>query len=85
VRVWVDHASCVPLRMQFFAIGGTLAKELRADPASLAQHGPVWIATGFQLKDLHEQTDTTLQVGDVEIDVDLPDRLFSERLLAQGN
>ena len=85
VQVWVDRASCVPLRMNFFAKGGTLAKELSTDPASIAQHGEVWFASSFRLQDLHEQTETKLQLGDVEIDTELPDRLFSERALAQGN
>jgi hypothetical protein len=71
--------------MEFVAKGGALAKELVADPATLAQHGDVWLASGFLLRDLHEQTETTLQLGDVEMDVELADKLFSERALAQGN
>jgi hypothetical protein len=85
VQVWVDQVKCVPLRMKFFAKGGALAKELSTDPASIAQHGDVWFASSLRLRDLHEQTETTLELGDVEIDTELPDRLFSERALAQGN
>jgi hypothetical protein len=85
VRAWVDRASCVPLRMEFVAKGGALAKELVTDAATLAQRGELWLASGFLLRDLHEQTETTLRLGDIEMDVDLPDRLFSERALAQGN
>jgi hypothetical protein len=85
VRTWLDRDTCVPLRMEFIAKGGTLAKELSVDPATLEQHGAIWVARGFKLRDLHEQTETVLMLGEIEIDPDLPDRLFSERLLAQGN
>jgi hypothetical protein len=85
VRAWIDRASCVPLRMEFVAKGGALAKELVTDAATLAQRGELWLASGFLLRDLHEQTETQLRLGEIEVDVDLPDRLFSERALAQGN
>lgn len=85
VQVWVDRTSCVPLKMEFYAKGGALAKELSTDPATIAKQGEFWVASGFRLKDLHEQTETSLRLGDVEIDTELPDRLFSERALAQGN
>jgi Outer membrane lipoprotein-sorting protein len=85
VRTWLDRATCVPLRMEFVAKGGALAKELSVDPATLEQHGDVWVASGFKLRDLHEQTETLLTLGAIELDVELPDRLFSERGLAQGN
>jgi hypothetical protein len=71
--------------MEFVAKGGMLAKELTVDPATLEQHGAIWVARGFKLRDLHEQTETVLVLGAIEIDPDLPDRLFSERMLAQGN
>lgn len=85
VKAWVDQTSCVPLRMEFVAKGGSIAKELSADAATIAQRGSIWTASSFVLRDLHEQTETTLQLGAIETDVDLPDRLFSERALAQGN
>lgn len=85
VKAWVDQQSCVPLRMEFVAKGGSIAKQLSADPATFAQRGSIWVASAFTLRDLHEQTETALRLGEIEIDVDLPDRLFSERALAQGN
>lgn len=85
VKTWLDRDTCVPLRMEFVAKGGALAKELTTDPATLAQHGAIWTASSFRLRDLHEQTETALTLGAIEVDADLPDRLFSERALAQGN
>ncbi|MCU0667725.1 MAG: outer membrane lipoprotein-sorting protein [Myxococcota bacterium] len=85
VKAWVDQKSCVPLRMEFVAKGGSLAKELTSDPATFSQRGSIWVASAFVLRDLHEQTETALELGEIEADVDLPDRLFSERALAQGN
>jgi hypothetical protein len=85
VRAWIDRASCVPLRMEFVAKGGALAKELVTDAATLEQRGAIWVASGFRLRDLHEQTETAMALGEIEVDTELPDRLFSERALAQGN
>lgn len=85
VRTWLDRDTCVPLRMEFVSKGGALAKELSTDPTTLSQHGAIWVASSFRLRDLHEQTETAMTLGEIELDVDLPDRLFSERALAQGN
>jgi hypothetical protein len=85
VKAWVDAETCVPLRLGLYARSGSLAKELSADPPSLARHGSVWVAHAVVLRDLQEQTETRLELGKLEVDVDVPDRIFSERTLTQGN
>ncbi|MEB2344307.1 MAG: outer membrane lipoprotein-sorting protein [Deltaproteobacteria bacterium] len=85
VRAWIDQETCVPLRLELFARGGSLAKELTADPSSLTKHGEVWAAHTVVLRDLQEQTETRVELGRLEIDTNLPDKLFSERALTQGN
>lgn len=85
VKAWIDQSTCIPLRMHFVAKGGSVAKELTSDPTTFAKQGSIWVSSRFVLRDLHEQTETTLELGEIETDVDLPDRLFSERALAQGN
>jgi len=85
VKAWVDAETCVPLRLELYARGCSLAKVLSADPASLSRHGSVWVAHAVVLRDLQEQTETRLELGKLEVDVDVPDRIFSERTLLQGN
>lgn len=85
VRAWIDQATCVPLALELYARNGGLAKELTVDPSSLTRHGEVWAAHALLLRDLQEQTETRLELGKLEIDGDLPDKLFSERALTQGN
>jgi outer membrane lipoprotein-sorting protein len=85
VRAWIDTETCVPLKLELYTQNGTLAKELTADPSSLARHGEVWAAHALTLRDLQEQTETRVDLGKLEIDVDVPDKLFSERALTQGN
>lgn len=85
VRAWIDHETCVPLRLELYARGGGLAKELTVDPSSLTKHGEFWAAHTVVLRDLQEQTETRVDLGKLEIDGDLPDKLFSERALTQGN
>jgi hypothetical protein len=85
VRAWIDTATCVPLKLELYARSGSLAKELTVDPSSLAQHGAVWAAHAVLLRDLQEQTETRVDLGKLEVDAEVPDRLFSERSLTQGN
>jgi hypothetical protein len=84
VIAWVDVDTCVPLKIELYARGGGISKDLVADPASLTQHGNVWVAHSFTLHDHQENTETRLELGKLEIDVDIPDRTFSERMLTQG-
>lgn len=85
VRAWVDRQTCVPLKLELYARGGGLAKELTVDPSSLAKHGEVWAGHSLLLRDLQEQTETRVELGKLEIDAAMPDKLFSERALTQGN
>ena len=85
VQARVDAVTCVPLEIDLYARSGTLAKQLVADPSSLSRHGSVWVAHSVLLRDLQEQTETRLELGKLEVDVEVPDRMFSERTLTQGN
>jgi len=84
VRAWVDAETCVPLKMELYARGGELAKVLTTDASTLTRQGPLWVAHAFRLRDLQEGTETRLELGELQVDVDVPDRLFSERTLTQG-
>lgn len=85
VQARVDAETCVPLEIDLYARSGALAKQLVADPSSLSRHGSVWVAHSVLLRDLQEQTETRLELGKLEVDVEVPERMFSERTLTQGN
>jgi len=85
VRAWIDADTCVPLELELYSRSGSLAKELTVDPSSLAKHGGIWAPHSLLLRDLQEQTETRVELGKLEVDVDVPDKIFSERALTQGN
>ena len=80
----VDTASCVALRTEFFERGESPRKVLDADPSSLTRDGERWIATHFEMLDKNNQTRTMLTIEHREIDVELPDHLFSPKRLGEG-
>lgn len=73
----VDQETCVPLKLEFHARGGGLRKVLTADPASLAREGKGWLARSVSIRDLANETETRLEILEIEVDGDVPDRLFT--------
>lgn len=84
VLAWIDVETCVLLKLELYGRGGALAKVLTTDPATLEKSGALWVAKAFTLRDLEEQTETRLEFGAIEVDGDVPERLFSERALMSG-
>jgi hypothetical protein len=84
IVVFVDHSTCVILRMEFYERDGEPRKVLRARPESLFQEGGRWLAREVEMSDLRDQTTSRLRVVEVENDVDLPDRLFNPTFLDRG-
>lgn len=83
--VWrIDRQTCVPLEAEFYGADDELQKRLTADAESLVKEGGVWIATRMRMQDLSNETHTRLHLDGVEIDVEIPDREFSESRLARG-
>jgi hypothetical protein len=73
----------VPLRIEFYDVGGELAKRLVADPARITREGRGWLANAVVLEDLKTDTRTELVVREIEVDADLPDRLFDSANLGR--
>jgi hypothetical protein len=72
----IDQASCLPLRLQFFEVGGRLRKEITADPSFLQQRGDVWVAHAMLIRDARDGTSTHFMVDTHQQDVLLPDGDF---------
>lgn len=77
IVAFVDRETCVPVRMEFHAPGGSLRKMLTADPASLSREGRGWVARSVAIRDLAQETETRLEIRAIEVDADVPDRLFT--------
>lgn len=76
MRFWIDHASCRPLRGEFFE-GKTLRKRYSASAESLrgATDGGQYLSLGT-MEDLAQGSRTELRVLKLEFDVPLPPQLF---------
>lgn len=75
---FVDRETCVPLKIEFYESGGSLRKVMTADPAKLHQAGHMWVPMNLRMKDLKRESESKLAIEEVEIDVEIPDRRFSQ-------
>ena len=53
-----------------------MLKILTVDPGKIRRTGGIRVADSMTIEDLKNEVVTELQVGQVQIDVDLPDRMF---------
>lgn len=78
IVVWVDRERCVPLRVEFYERDETPAKILTAPPEQVVREGQGWVPTELRLENVGAGTRSTLLVKDVELDVELPDKDFTQ-------
>ena len=50
----------------------------------LSQAGDVWLAREYLMRDLRDETETTMIVEEVEVGKPIPRKIFSERELVSG-
>ena len=81
IVTYVDRETCLLRRAEFFGKGGTLRKLLDVDWSSVEQVGRHWFPKRIVQKDEIEGTHTTLLIEEIEVDVDLPTRMFSRSAL----
>jgi hypothetical protein len=80
---FVDQETCVALKSEFFETGAQPRRRLLADPATLSKEGESWIARTVTMKDLKDGGETRIEVKDIQPDVDIPDRNFSQSRLSR--
>jgi hypothetical protein len=76
VTFFVDPETCVPLKTDFHEMGDKLRKTAMADPDAIHREGKISLARSIRIKDLKREVETDLIVEEVQIDSDLPDRIF---------
>lgn len=80
----VDRETCLPLRIEFYEGGGKLRKVLRADPEHFAPSGERWVARRTTMEDEVTGTRSVLEVESIDLDPEVPDRLFTLSRLRRG-
>jgi outer membrane lipoprotein-sorting protein len=78
---YVDQQRCVTLKTVFYEAGDQIRKTLLADASSIEQVDGVWIPRKVRIEDARTQTHTELEVGKIEFDVEIPDRVFTRSSL----
>lgn len=73
----IDKDTCVPLQLEFYEAGRVLRKRLTSDPASLQQQDGRWMARGLEMRDLRDDTRTTVQIDKIEYNEKLADTVFN--------
>ena len=82
---YVEQERCIPLKSEFFEGRGEATKVLSVDPAQVRRVKSAWVPSRVQMRNLKENTHTDLVFVKVAIDVDIPDRIFSQRSLSKGH
>lgn len=83
--LYVDQASCLPLRVEAFDLQDKLRKVIDIEPATIRELGGAFVASEIRAEDKQERTHSVLRVEAVEFEVELPENLFSQRELEQGH
>ncbi len=84
ILYYIERERCVPLRAEFYEPGGTLRKRFEVAVDSVAQHGDRYLPMAMTMRDLANQSHTTVTVIDVELDRELRDRVFEPGELERG-
>ena len=84
IVTFIDKETCVQLRSEFYERGDRARKVLAANTSTLSREGDVWLAREYLMRDLRDETETTMIVEEVEMGKPVPRKLFSERELVSG-
>jgi hypothetical protein len=78
---YVDHARCVPLRIELFERSNQLRKTVTLPLDHMTEEPSGWVPRLVRVADLVDETHTLLIVQEIDTAAELPDRLFSVRQL----
>ncbi len=81
---FIDKETCVLLRSDFYERGDRARKLLTAKTSTLSREGDFWFAREYLMRDLRDETETTMIVEEVEVGKPIPRKMFSERELVSG-
>jgi len=77
VVTYVARDTCLPLKSEMWERGERLRKVLTADRESVFQRDGVRISQNLLMEDLRDKTSTQLVVSDIEVEVEIPRKVFT--------
>ncbi len=84
ILTFIDKDTCIQLRSEFYERGDRARKVLTAKTSTLTREADVWLAREYLMRDLRDETETTMIVEEVEVGVEIPRKFFSVRWLESG-
>jgi hypothetical protein len=81
---WVDKETCVALRAEFFERGDEPRKVMTVAPSAVTREGEIWLARELMMRDLRDETETLMKIEEVDVESDIPRKMFSEKELLQS-
>lgn len=85
IRSLVDQETCVAVQIEFFGKGDEVAKRMEAPFDKVTKEGKGHVPREITMNDSVEGTKTTLVVNEIEVDADIPARMFSQSQLERGS
>jgi Outer membrane lipoprotein-sorting protein len=78
---WIDHRTCVALRIEIYETGDRLRKVVTVPADAIWPESDGWITRYTRVEDRREGSQTEISVADVVMDEPLPDRYFTQKIL----
>ena len=82
--MYLEKEHYVPLKVRYWDDFDVEVKQMKSPPRSIRAFGDVWIATESTMRNLRQQTSSTLVVEEVDTDPQFHPRTFSVSLLHKG-
>jgi hypothetical protein len=83
VESWVDKATCVSLKMDFYESDSKLRKTLIGNPETLTEIDSRWLLTEQTMTDLDEETSTVLTIHKISYDPSISRQHFHKKRFFQ--
>jgi outer membrane lipoprotein-sorting protein len=77
----IDRERCVPLRFEFYEREGKLTKLITVPPSHVVREGKRWVPMEISIEDKEAGTRSAMIVKNVELDIDIPDKRFTQQAL----
>jgi len=81
ISMLIDQQTCVTLKVDMYEKGHRLRKTMLIDPAQIQPVGTIQVPRELAMRDLRDQTQTTLVIKDIRTDAPLDDALFDPKQL----
>ena len=81
---YIDRETCVLVKAEFFEKGEELRKVLETDPAKITAEEKLHLPRSLVMRDLRDETQTTVDIEEVELGADIPRKIFTRSELERA-